>query len=92
MTLLRDWRHYEIIPLDTSSARDHLAKLITDIVPAAGTLSAQASDIAGTALSSSKAEGVIARSPLLLAMAAVILARGKTLGRSRADLYDRMLS
>ena len=89
-TLLREWRHYEIIPLETDSAKDHLGGLIADIAPVGGSLGDKARDIAGAAFKSSKAEGVIARSPLLLGMAAVILARGKTLGRSKAELYGRM--
>lgn len=89
-TLLRAWRHYEIVPLDSTNAKAHLGDLIADIAPVGSPLAGNARDIAGDALKSRNVESVVARSPLLLGMAAVILARGRTLGRSKAELYGRM--
>ena len=84
---LRDWRHYELRPLNPEEAIDQLVILCRN---APGTVPDSEDhlrvDIQRN-MDTSGARKFISRSPLLLAFAAALILKGKTLGRSKTDLY-----
>jgi hypothetical protein len=89
-SLLRNWRHYEIAPLESSAPVDHLAQLVRSIVAEKNPLYLDAPSVVSAALEATQARDLIARSPLLLGMAASLIVRGSALGRTRSQLYARM--
>ena len=91
-TEMADWRHYELLPLDSSSDSKHLANLIRAALPTTHGLYGNAPDIAANELEKCASPQVISRSPLLLGMAASLLANRKGLGASKTDIYRNLFS
>lgn len=81
-SLLRRWRHYDLVPLDANDLKTHLARL--------GCLTEKDIDEAIHDLKTSSESEVIARSPLLLGIVASLIVRNKVLGRTKAQLYEKM--
>lgn len=87
---LSAWRHYGLFPGDDGQVTAHLQQVLEEALsdqPAA--LKAAIEGV--RRLESGKLKAVIARSPLLLTLAASLLARGAELGNSEPGLYDRMI-
>ena len=87
---LRDWRHYEIRPLNPDKVADQLETLCRG---ALGTVSDSKDQLRADIDTYMKESGVrkfISRSPLLLAFAAALILKQKTLGKSKTDLYARI--
>ena len=84
---LRDWRHYEIMPLNPDKVADQLESLCRG---ALGTVSDSEDQLRAdidTYMNTSGARKFISKSPLLLAFAAALILQRKTLGESKTDLY-----
>ena len=84
---LRDWRHYEIRPLNPDKVADQLEILCRG---ALGTVSDSEDQLRAdidTYMNASGARKFISRSPLLLAFAAALILNRQTLGKSKTDLY-----
>jgi hypothetical protein len=88
--VLGAWRHYELAPLDVSAVTNHLAGLVRSIVPEDHPAHRGALSLATAQLDKSRASDLVVRSPLLLGMAASLIVRGSTLGRTKAKLYDKI--
>ena len=87
---LRHWRHYEIRPLNPGKTADQLETLCRG---ALGTVSDSEDQLRADIETYMDASGVrkfISRSPLLLAFAAALILKRKTLGESKTDLYARI--
>ena len=87
---LRDWRHYEITPLNPGKVADQLETLCRG---ALGTVSDSEDQLRAdidTYVNASGVQKFISKSPLLLAFAAALILKGKTLGESKTDLYSRI--
>ena len=87
---LRHWRHYTIAPLNPDHAADHLETLCRS---APGTVSDSEDQLRADIDAYMDASGTgkfISRSPLLIAFAAALFLKQKTLGKSKIDLYDRI--
>ena len=91
-TEIADWRHYELLPPDPSSDSEHLANLIRAVVPTTSEIHRNAPDIAAAELKKCASPQVISRSPLLLGMAASLLANGDGLGASKTELYQNLFA
>ncbi|MGY6770690.1 NACHT domain-containing protein [Komagataeibacter sp. NFXK3] len=89
---LRNWRHYDIMPLESSAAPTHLALLLREIGGEGSDLERKALTIATAELQEETAATVVSRSPLLLALGASVIARGGLLGASRLRLYERLFA
>lgn len=89
---LRNWRHYDIMPLKSSAAPAHLALLLREIGGEGSDLERAALTIATAELQEETAATVVSRSPLLLALGASVIARGGLLGASRLRLYERLFA
>lgn len=85
-----DWRHYDLPALDTSAAHAHAARLVEAIAPPGSDLHRNARDVCQRELDNNAAAKVVGRTPLLLSLAAVIIARGKTLGATRERLFEQI--
>ena len=87
---LWDWRHYEIMPLNPGKVADQLGILCRG---ALGTVSDSEDQLRAdidTYVNASGVQKFISKSPLLLAFAAALILKGKTLGESKTDLYARI--
>ena len=91
-TEIADWRHYELLSPESTSGSEHLANLIRAVLPTTHKLHGNALEIATAELEKCAASQVISRSPLLLGMAASLLARGGVLGASKAELYQNLFA
>jgi hypothetical protein len=87
---LDEWRHYEIAPPDESSATVNVANLVEAILPKNYDGHDRAWVTAKQQLDQTKAAKLIGRNPLLLGMAASLIARGRDLGRTKTELYARI--
>ena len=87
---LRHWRHYEIRPPNPGKTADQLETLCRG---ALGTVSDSEDQLRAdieTYMDASGVQKFISRSPLLLAFAAALILKRKTLGESKTDLYARI--
>jgi len=87
---LRHWRHYGIKPLNPDKAADQLETLCR---AALGTISDSEDQLRAdidSYMNASGAQKFISKSPLLLAFAAALILKRKTLGESKTDLYTRI--
>ena len=91
-TKIADWRHYELLSPESTSGSEHLANLIRAVLSTTHKFHVNALDIATAELEKCAASEVISRSPLLLGMAASLLARGGMLGASKAELYQNLFA
>jgi len=85
-----DWRHYYLAPLETSSASAHLATLVREVLPEGSPLQSDVFDLCITEIKQGETSKVIARSPLLLGLAASIIVRGGHLGATKERLFEQI--
>ncbi len=86
------WRHYDIVPLERRSADRDLERLLVEIGGEDSELAQDAERIASKELEEDATAKAVARSPLLLALSASVIARGGPLGGSRHRLYERLFA
>ena len=91
-TEIANWRHYELLSPKSTSGAEHLANLIRAVLPTTHKLHGNALEIATAELEKCATSQSISRSPLLLGMAASLLARGDMLGASKAELYQKLFT
>ena len=87
---LRDWRHYEIMPLNPDKVADQLKILCRGALGTVPDSEDQLRADIETYMDASGVRKFISRSPLLLAFAAALILKRKTLGESKTDLYARI--
>ena len=87
---LRHWRHYEIMPLNPDDVTDHLEMLCRCALGTVSDSEDKLSDDIANYVNASGAREFISKSSLLLAFAAALFLKWKTLGESRIDLYTRI--
>ena len=87
---LRHWRHYEIMPLNPDDVADQLETLCRCALGTVSDSEDKLSDDIANYVNASEARKFISKSPLLLAFAAALFLKQKTLGGSRIDLYARI--
>ena len=91
-TEIEDWRHYELLSPESTSGSEHLASLIRAVLPTTHKFHRNALEIVTAELEKCAVSEVVSRNPLLLGMAASLLASGGTLGASKAELYQNLFS
>ena len=84
---LRDWRHYEIMPLNPDKVADQLKILCRGALGTVPDSEDQLRADIDIYMNASGARKFISKSPLLLAFAAALILQRKTLGESKTDLY-----
>jgi len=89
---LATWRHYDIVPLSRLDAAAQLAILLREIGGDDSQLYRDADEISRRELEEETTARPVSRSPLLLALAASVIARGGSLGLSRIRLYERLFA
>lgn len=85
-----EWRHYDLAPLDPSHAATHVAALLealSDEHQQGGF-----GKIATDQLKNREIRKIIGRTPLLLGMAAAVLASGRDLGSTRETLFEQIFA
>ncbi|MFC3228666.1 NACHT domain-containing protein [Marinibaculum pumilum] len=84
-----DWRHYDLLPLDSSYAARSIAALWEAI---AGSASADTNyrAVCNEELENKSVADAVGRTPLMIGVATAILANGQTLGRTRESLFDQV--
>ena len=87
---LRDWRHYEIMPLNPGKVADQLETLCRGALGTVFDSEDQLRAEIDTYMNASGAQKFISKSPLLLAFTAALISNRETLGESKTDLYARI--
>lgn len=89
-SLLRSWRHYELLPLDPYSAKQHISKLLKGFLDENSQEFEKALTFAEAQLDLDHVKTVAARSPMLLGFIASLSFKSVSAGTSRADLYRQL--
>lgn len=89
-SLLKEWRHYELVPLDSSSAKRHLSKLLASVLGEKTSEFNRTLSFAEEQLNLSHVKAVATRSPMLLGFLVALSLRNKSAGTTRAQLYQRL--
>ena len=87
---LRPWRHYEIAPLNPDDATNHLEALCRGALGTVADSDDQLHADIAAYINASETRKFISKSPLLMAFAAALFLKQKTLGKSKIDLYTRI--
>lgn len=91
-TQFHDWQHYELPALDPWSAPTHTELLVEAITPPDSDLHGNAWEVCQRELNNTKAGKILGRTPLLLSLAAAIIARGMTLANTRERLFEQIFN
>jgi hypothetical protein len=83
------WRHYELAPLESSSTPAYVSRMLEHLLPEDE--ADKAYDLAHEALRPEEIKTLLARSPLLVSLAAALVARGSRLGRTKVELYTEIM-
>ena len=86
---LSTWRHYELASLERTFNSAQVAQLLELLLPEEPVN--EVNEIARKALRSDTINVLISRSPLLVSLAAVLLARGRKLGDTKISLYAEIM-
>ncbi|CAH0496010.1 NACHT domain-containing NTPase [Novosphingobium sp. CECT 9465] len=85
-----EWRHYDLVPLEPSEAPRHVASLLAALSD--GREEAKWSKLVAEQLKNKEICEIVGRTPLLLGMAAAVLASGQTLGTTRETLFEQIFA
>ena len=85
-----DWRHYYLAPLEPSSAPAHLATLVSESALESSPFQDNICALCSAELERKETSKVVARSPLLLGLAASIIVRGGHLGATKERLFEQI--
>jgi hypothetical protein len=85
-----DWRHYYLAPLEPSSAPAHLAVLVAESALEDSSFQEDINALCTAELERDETSKVVARSPLLLGLAASIIVRGGHLAATKERLYEQI--
>jgi hypothetical protein len=86
--LLADWRHYDLETLRPDHADAHLLNLLAEIDPARFTKDSMTIRSLRHQLDEGRIKEVVARSPMLMGLAASLVANGHPLDKTRVQLYQ----
>lgn len=89
-TAFSAWRHYELGALSHWEAWRHAATLVEAITPPGTAIHEQAADICREQLRGALIPEIVGRTPLLLSLAAALIARGRRLGETRERLFEQI--
>lgn len=89
-SLLRLWRHYELLPLDSFGAKQHIAKLLKGVLDEESQEFKNTLAFAEAQLDLSHVKMVASRSPMLLGFIASLSLKFVSAGDSRTDLYRQL--
>ena len=89
-TLLKSWRHYEVLPLETDKHIEHLRRMLAGAAPNDPARIEEALTFASAEIKKSKAGEIVTRSPLLLALSLSLSLRRIEFGRSKSQLYEKL--
>ena len=87
---LHDWRHYEIVPLASTDAAKHLEILCRCALGNDAAGEDQLCDRIRAYLEKGDSSGTLARTPLLLGLAASLFLKWEHPSRSKSELYARI--
>ncbi len=85
-----EWRHYDLAPLDPSHAATHVAKLLEALSD--DDQQGGFDKVAADQLKNREIREIVGRTPLLLGMAAAVLASGRDLGSTRETLFEQIFA
>lgn len=85
-----DWKHYSIAPLETYSTHAYLATLVAECMPEESTARDKVKALCGSELEQDQTKKIVARSPLMLGLAASIIVRGGHLSTSKERLFEQI--
>lgn len=85
-----DWRHYDLAALSTSAAGANAARLVEAITVEGSAIHDTAWELCREELKDSTIAEIVGRTPLLVGLAAAILASGKVLAKSREALFEQV--
>lgn len=91
-SLLANWRHYDLFPLDSSSIGINIATLLSGVHAQESIEYQKALEFSQTELRENKASKIASRSPLLLGLVTALALHGINFGRNRVELYERLFS
>lgn len=89
-SLLRLWRHYELLPLDPFSAEQHIYNLLRGILDEESQKFKNTLTFAEAQLDLAHVNMVASRSPMLLGFIASLSLKSVSAGASRTDLYRQL--
>jgi len=89
-SLLRLWRHYELLPLDPYCAKQHIFKLLRGVLDEESQMLKNTLTFAEAQLDLAHVKMVASRSPMLLGCIASLSLKFVSAGASRTDLYCQL--
>lgn len=89
-----EWRHYNLKPLDSSSAKRNLSNLVANCAPIDSSLQDHdhAYEVCSGELKKNGIHDIVSRTPLMLGLAASIIVRGNKLGSSKEQLFEQVFA
>ena len=87
---LSGWRHYELLPLIEDKAENHIYKLLSGMCASNTNELAKYVEFAQAELKNNEVSKIVARSPLLLGLAAALTIQKVSFGQSKVDLYKKI--
>jgi hypothetical protein len=85
-----EWRHYDLAPLDPSHAATHVAELLEALSDDDQQVGFD--KVVADQLKNRDIREIVGRTPLLLGMAAAVLASGRDLGSTRETLFEQIFA
>lgn len=89
-TLLKKWRHYEMLPLEENQAKNNIELLICNLYENEKEKLEKTRKFLKSELERSKYSKAIIRSPLLMGLTVSLATQEVTLGRTKTELYKNL--
>lgn len=89
-TLLKKWRHYEILPLEERQAQNNIQLLICNLYKNEQEKLEETKKFLKSELEKSKYSKVIIRSPLLMGLTVSLATQKVSLGKTKTELYKNL--
>lgn len=89
-TLLKKWRHYEILPLEEYEAKNNIELLICSLYENNQKKLDEVRRFIKSELEKSKYSKAIIRSPLLMGLTVSLAIKGVSLGKTKTELYKSL--
>lgn len=89
-TLLKKWRHYEMLPLEEHEAQNNIELLICNLYKSKQEKLDNLRGFLKSELEKSKYSKAIIRSPLLMGLAVSLATKGVSLGKTKTELYKSL--
>lgn len=88
--LLKDWRHYELLPLESSRAPDHVSRIVSAVLPEDSADRVTVMRRIERELKKNEVMKLAVRSPLLLSMIVSLGLQSVEIGKSKVEVYGRL--